>query len=771
MKKLLVLGVLIALCIVVSPVLAATITTDKEDYYPWDTVYISGTGFSPSATVSMNVTWPAPDNGIYDVLPPATTNELGAFNDVEYSLLSNVFGIEGTYVITATDSVTGQVATETFTDAPVQHVTTTPTLTITTPIIAGQLDDVSYSGTISASPAVPNLQTVKLEQSSDGGVNYNEIDTSATSGGDGSFSGTFAAPSTSGSYKFRIHFPATGAIDVDGTKYLWDNSFSAVQTITVDPIVTNSPPTASADGPYIGTEGTPIQFDAKASTDSDGSIVSYLWDFDNDGQYDDASGVNPTFTWYDDYAGTIDLKVIDDDGVSDTTTSTVTVSNVAPEITELSLSVAEINENEATTLSGIFTDPGTLDTHKVEIDWGDGSGTTTLNLAANVLTFDSSHQYLDDNPTGTSSDDYTISVAITDDDLGSASDDTTTVTVDNVAPEITDLSLSVAEINENEATTLSGIFTDPGTLDSHKVEIDWGDGSGTTTLNLAANVLTFDSSHQYLDDNPTGTSSDDYTISVAITDDDLGSASDDTTTVTINNVDPTVDAITGVPTDPVKVGTSVSVSAPFSDQGTLDTHTAVWNWGDGIQPISPVSGSVTGSHTYSTAGIYTISVDVTDDDLGSGTSTVPYYLVVYDPSGGFATGGGWINSPARSYAADPTLTGKANFGFVSKYKKGATVPDGTTEFQFKAGSLNFHSSSYDWLVVSGSKATFKGAGTINGAGDYGFMLTARDGTPDTFRIKIWDMATESIVYDNQVGASEIAEPTTILGGGSIVVHK
>ncbi len=85
--------------------------------------------------------------------------------------------------------------------------------------------------------------------------------------------------------------------------------------------------------------------------------------------------------------------------------------------------------------------------------------------------------------------------------------------------------------------------------------------------------------------------------------------------------------------------------------------------------------------------------------------------------------------------------------------------------------MNFHSSSYDWLVVSGSKATFKGAGTINGAGDYGFMLTARDGTPDTFRIKIWDMATESIVYDNQVGASEIAEPTTILGGGSIVVHK
>jgi hypothetical protein len=32
--------------------------------------------------------------------------------------------------------------------------------------------------------------------------------------------------------------------------------------------------------------------------------------------------------------------------------------------------------------------------------------------------------------------------------------------------------------------------------------------------------------------------------------------------------------------------------------------------------------------------------------------------VIYDPSGGFVTGGGWINSPLNAYAADPTLTAK-----------------------------------------------------------------------------------------------------------------
>ena len=53
-------------------------------------------------------------------------------------------------------------------------------------------------------------------------------------------------------------------------------------------------------------------------------------------------------------------------------------------------------------------------------------------------------------------------------------------------------------------------------------------------------------------------------------------------------------------------------------------------------------------------------------------------------------------------------------------------------------------------MVSGTKAQFKGVGTINGAGEYTFMLTAVDGRPDTFRIKIWpvDGTVDHVVYDN-----------------------
>ena len=149
-------------------------------------------------------------------------------------------------------------------------------------------------------------------------------------------------------------------------------------------------------------------------------------------------------------------------------------------------------------------------------------------------------------------------------------------------------------------------------------------------------------------------------------------------------------------------------------------------------------------HTYDAPGIYTVTVQITDKDDGVGSAEAASYVVVYDPDGGFVTGGGWIDSPAE---ACPSIcagaSGKANFGFVSKYKKGQSTPSGETEFNFKAGDLNFHSASYDWLIVAGPQAKFKGVGTIGGTGDYGFMLSAVDGKltgggdADKFRIKIW----------------------------------
>lgn len=161
------------------------------------------------------------------------------------------------------------------------------------------------------------------------------------------------------------------------------------------------------------------------------------------------------------------------------------------------------------------------------------------------------------------------------------------------------------------------------------------------------------------------------------------------------------------------------------------------------------------------AGVYTLEVTAADAVGNRAEIEIPF--VVYDPAAGFVTGGGWIQSPAGAYKPDPALAGKANFGFVSKYNKHSSVPEGQTEFVFHAGGLDFHSSVYEWLVVTGSNyARFKGTGTLDGTHCM-FMLWAAD-DPDTLRIRIWtqDAGGETDVYDNGFD-----QPT---GGGSIVVH-
>ena len=237
---------------------------------------------------------------------------------------------------------------------------------------------------------------------------------------------------------------------------------------------------------------------------------------------------------------------------------------------------------------------------------------------------------------------------------------------------------------------------------------------------------------------------------------------------------PNIEEVTG-PIEPVAINdqSAVEVGVVFTDPDSPGGHVVTWDWGDDLTDTEyDATSPAAHSHNFAEPGVYQVTVTVADDDGGTDTDTFDY-VVVYDPSAGFVTGGGWIESPEGAYVADPELTGKATFGFVSKYKKGATVPTGNTEFHFHAGDLNFHSDSYDWLVIAGKdKAKFKGAGTINGAGEYGFMLTATDDdSGDTFRIKIWDATTDTVVYDNKAASGDETYDGTALGGGNIKVHK
>lgn len=114
---------------------------------------------------------------------------------------------------------------------------------------------------------------------------------------------------------------------------------------------------------------------------------------------------------------------------------------------------------------------------------------------------------------------------------------------------------------------------------------------------------------------------------------------------------------------------------------------------------------------------------------------------------------------------------------MSKYKKGQSTPSGDTQFEFEAEGLVFESTSYDWLIISGSDcAKYKGLGDLNNVAGYGFMLTACDngepGVGDTFRIKIWHSFDEtSPIYDNVMGAFDDSYDGTDIGGGNINIHQ
>jgi hypothetical protein len=140
-------------------------------------------------------------------------------------------------------------------------------------------------------------------------------------------------------------------------------------------------------------------------------------------------------------------------------------------------------------------------------------------------------------------------------------------------------------------------------------------------------------------------------------------------------------------------------------------------------------------------------------------------LAVYNPEGGFATGGGWIVPEDDGLNTYPNQ--RANFGFNAKYKKGD--PTGHLEFRYSNGHIDVKSTSIEQLVITGGKiAQFKGWASVNHEEGHWFFVKAIDngepGINDEFDIKIW-----------APGVSEEGDPTEraggMLQGGNIVVHK
>jgi hypothetical protein len=233
-----------------------------------------------------------------------------------------------------------------------------------------------------------------------------------------------------------------------------------------------------------------------------------------------------------------------------------------------------------------------------------------------------------------------------------------------------------------------------------------------------------------------------------------------------------------------RIGSTVNLAGVFWDKPG-NKHTAGWLI-DGTtnvkatvtEPSGTKNGKVTGSYKFTTAGIYKLQMNVTDQNRVTSycntNEDLEAIIVIYDPNGGFTYGGGYFNSPAGALTSDATATGKAGFGYSVNYFKGATYPKGETQFEFKVGDFEYNALNYEYLSVAGYKAVFKGSGKIIGgqSGIYFNMYVidgALDGTGiDKVRLKIYNKNSGEVYYDNEPG-SDAADPTTPVGANSSIV--
>jgi len=216
----------------------------------------------------------------------------------------------------------------------------------------------------------------------------------------------------------------TSVIDNDGGR----SSFASFALV-----LNNASPTVTLASPFPLTEGDSLQLVVNA-TDPAGTAdpLTYAWDLDSDGLFDDAVGANPTLSWQQLIAlgignGTVSypiaVRVSDDDGGVSIASDILVVTNRAPTITSIGTG-AIVEEGVAVSLTGLITDPSVSDTHTFA--W-----TVTKNGNPYAAGTEPTLNF-----TPNDQGNYGITLIVTDSD-GASDSKSITITAANVAPRAT----------------------------------------------------------------------------------------------------------------------------------------------------------------------------------------------------------------------------------------------------------------------------------------------------------------------------------------------
>ena len=465
-----------------------------------------------------------------------------------------------------------------------------------------------------------------------------------------------------------------------------DDGASATDTVNVT-IEANQPPSTSLSANRTSTKiEEPIYFDGSGSTDSDGRVTNYSWDFD-DGMT--ATGPNATHSYGSQGTYNVTLTVRDNDGATSSETVAISIAPNDPPTASATANRTSVNPDDAVGFDGTASsDP---DGNITSYEWAFGDNTTATGATP-------THAY---SSTGT----YDATLTVTDDN-GATSTDTVQVSVAlNAAPSAS-ASANRTSVNPGDAIAFdaSGSSDADGSISSY----DWTFGDNSTATGATT-------THSY---SATGT----YNATVTVTDDD-GATSQATVQVTVsNNAAPSASASANrTSVDP---GEAIAFSGSATDSdGTIESYE--WTFGDGA---TATGSDVT--HTYGSTGTYNATLTVTDDDGATGTATVEVTVA---------------NNAA------PTASSTAN--------RTAVNPGDVIQFDGSGSSDSDGSiTSYDWAFGDGTNENgptpthnFSATGTYN----VSMTVTDDDGATDSAFVEV------VVSTNSSPSASVTANRTTV----------